>query len=135
MATTKGKRSEAPKGLTDYQQEKEFKRIKAEIEKLRRRVKKEENFDTLTDDQLREKLRRTNTGLQWPNSVAAGGSFNFFVFVDNPGPIDYDSLYVHTFIGPANVVSDVGVALQIVDARFPRLTVPTGLGLSSLVRH
>src|SRR2546423_1722022 len=134
MATKKDKSSSAPAGLTDAQQEKEFKRIKGEIEKLRGSVKKGDHFTALSDDQLREKLRRTNTpmivGEGWSGSTTAGGTIGYSVSVTNPDPISRDSMYVHVFIGPANTVSDVGAALQIVDTRFPRLTQPTVFGLT-----
>jgi len=37
---------------------------------------------------------------------------------------------VHVFVGPANLVPDVGDALSAVDARFPRLIMPRVFGLS-----
>jgi hypothetical protein len=38
-------------------------------------------------------------------------------------------VYVHVFIGPANLAADVGQAVALVDARFPRLTQPETFGL------
>ena len=134
MATKKGKSSSAPAGLTDAQQEKEFKRIKAEIEKLRGSAKKGDHFTALTDDQIREKLRRTNSpmfiGEGWSGSAPVGGTISYNVTITNPDPVSRDSMYVHVFIGPANTASDVGSALRIVDARFPRLSQPGFFGLT-----
>lgn len=143
MPTTRSKSSggnkslAAHKGLSAAEQKKHFERIKKELEQLRGTIKKGDDFVTLTDEQLGKKLKRTNTPFfvaqSW-SAAAAGGVVNYSVSITNPDPISQSSLWAHVFVGPANPVSDLGDFLQIVDARFPRLTQPTtsfGLTLAS----
>jgi hypothetical protein len=68
--------------------------------------------------------------LGWNSSTPSPGTINLSVGVFNPDPVASGLLYVHLFIGPANFAADVGQALALVDARFPRLTEPEFFGLS-----
>jgi hypothetical protein len=134
MAAKKGKSSRKPKGLTAAEQARYFAKLKEEIEKERRKVKEGDSFTAPTDDQLKQKLKRTNTPFiyfqGWTSAVAPGGTISYNVGITNPDPITQTSMFAHVFVGPANVVAAVGDALQIVDTRFPRLTEPKFFGLS-----
>jgi hypothetical protein len=62
--------------------------------------------------------------------AAPGGAFTYNVGISNPDSVNWSSLYVHVFVGPANLVPDVGDVVSAVDSRFPRLTMPRFFGLS-----
>jgi len=117
--------------LTAAEQQRQFDRIKREIEELRGKAKRGEEFVALSDDELRKKLKRTNTPFFHSFSTVnapPGGTIGYSVGVTNPDPVPRSSLFVHVFVGPGNPVSDLGDFLQVVDARFPRLTQPTASG-------
>jgi hypothetical protein len=48
----------------------------------------------------------------------------------NPDPDTWIWLFVHTFVGMANLARDPGLGVLAVDDRFPRLTMPQFAGLS-----
>ncbi len=110
--------------------------VKKFLQKIERERKKIENkgmaFVGLTEEQLRRKLGRVDSPIifyQGWNPVPAGGSTQYQVGIGNPDSFNRGHLLVHVFVGPANPVKNLGRALQCVDARFPRLTQPTGFGL------
>jgi len=109
-------------------------RLLEEIER-RRGEAREQNRNFVAPDaaQLMDKLQRPNTPtftfLGWSSSTGSPGTINLSVGVLNPDPVAFSSLYVHLFIGPANPAPNVGQALALVDARFPRLTQPEFFGL------
>lgn len=110
-------------------------RILEDVEKFRKDVeKKKMRCTSVTRAELERKLDRTNSPMivaqGWSGSAAPGGAISYTVQITNPDPFTRSSLYVHVFVGPANMVPDVGVALTAVDARFPRLTMPDFFGLS-----
>jgi hypothetical protein len=111
----------------------QLKKLKAEIEKHRARAEKEgHNFTAPTDDQLREKLGRVNSPMivsQGWSGAPAGGTVSYSVGLHNPDPTPWNSLFVHLFVGAANIPPSVGEALALVDTRFPRLTQPDLAGL------
>jgi hypothetical protein len=110
-------------------------RVLEEIE-LRRAQAREQgrNFVAPDADQLMTKLQRANTPsltfFSWTGSTGSPGTINLQVGVINPDPVAFGSLYVHLFIGPANLAPNVGQALALVDSRFPRLTLPDYIGLT-----
>jgi hypothetical protein len=110
-------------------------RVLEEIE-LRRAQAREQgrNFVAPDSDQLLTKLQRANTPsftfFSWSGSTGSPGTINVSVGVINPDPVAFSSLYVHLFTGPANVAPNVGQALALADARFPRLTLPEFIGLT-----
>jgi hypothetical protein len=109
-------------------------RVLEEIERQRAQAREQgRNFVAPDADQLMNKLQRANTPsftfLAWSSSTGSPGTINLSVGVINPDPVAFGSLYVHLFIGPANLAADVGLALALVDARFPRLTLPDFFGL------
>jgi hypothetical protein len=73
-------------------------------------------------------LSRTNSPwivFQTWNSATPGSAFNYTnytVGINNPDPDRSFWLFVHVFVGPANVAPDVGDAVCAVDPRFPSLT-------------
>jgi hypothetical protein len=105
-----------------------------EIERRRQEAERQGlNFTAPTAEQLMKKLASTESpmivGQGW-GSAPPGGTFTYNVSINNPDPIQWNSLYVHVFVGAANLVPDVGDALSAVDPRFPRLTMPRVFGLS-----
>jgi hypothetical protein len=110
-------------------------RIKQEVEKRRTEAeRKGELFTSLTDEQLQKKLRRTKSPMivwqSWTGSTSPGGSINYSLGIYNPDPTIWVWLFVHLFVGAANMVADANDALAAVDTRFPRLTGPDFAGLS-----
>jgi hypothetical protein len=92
------------------------------------------HFTAPTADQLMAKLARVNSPMivfqGWSGSTGAPGSISYTVGINNPDPVAQSSLFVHLFIGPANVALNVNNALGLVDDRFPRLTEPEFFGLT-----
>ena len=91
------------------------------------------NFAAPTAEQLKKKLANAESPIivsQVWGSAPPGGTFNLNIGIDNPDPVQWSSLFVHVFVGPANLVPDVGDAVSAVDPRFPRLTMPRVFGLS-----
>jgi hypothetical protein len=93
----------------------------------------ERHFTSLTADQLAEKLRRTNSPMivsqSWNGNTGTPGQIDYQVGVFNPDPVERIWLFVHLFVGPANVAEDLTGAVTAVDPRFPRLTEPEFSGL------
>src|SRR5437879_1398714 len=109
--------------------------IREEIEKRRREAEgKGEKFTGLTDEQLARKLHRAKSPMivwqSWTGSTAPGGSINYALGIYNPDPTAWVWLFVHLFVGAANMVADPDDALAAVDTRFARLTAPDFAGLS-----
>jgi hypothetical protein len=105
-----------------------------EIDKRRAAAESEgESFTAPTPEQLEQKLRRARSPFiyfqSW-NNASLGGAVTYNVGITNPDPTTWIWLFVHLFIGPGNIASRVGEAVQAVDSRFPRLTLPRFAGLS-----
>jgi hypothetical protein len=109
-----------------------IKKLKESIEKHRREGKYE-HFESVADEDIEKMLTRSNTPFfsswSWGNTTP-GGTFGLSVNVFNPDPVTVNSMYVHTFIGPALAVVSNDTALLAVDARFNRLTQPQFFGMS-----
>jgi hypothetical protein len=110
-------------------------RLLDDIEERRQEAERQGlNFTAPTAEQLRKKLARAESpmivGQGWSGSAAPGGVINYDVYINNPDPVYWSWLFVHVFVGPANVVPDVADAVSAVDPRFPRLTMPQVFGLS-----
>jgi hypothetical protein len=108
--------------------------ILKEIEKRRAEAKKEGlNFTAPTEEELKERLRRVDTPMiisqGWSASATAGGLISYTVGIFNPDPVARGSLYVYVMVGPANMVREIGEALNTADERFPRLALPRAFGL------
>jgi hypothetical protein len=92
------------------------------------------SFTTPTVQQLRDKLHRARSPMivsqGWSGSAPAGGQVQYQIGITNPDPTEWIWLFVHLFIGPGNMVPNVGHALAPVDDRFPRLTMPPFDGLT-----
>ena len=109
-------------------------RLVEEIEQRRREAREQDrNFAAPNAAQLLDKLQSANTPffyyLSWSFSTPTPGTANLDMGVTNPDPVVAWPLFVHVFVGPANLSADVGQALALVDARFPRLTEPKFVGL------
>ncbi|MDT4895131.1 MAG: hypothetical protein QOH25_208 [Acidobacteriota bacterium] len=119
--------------FTEAEKAKIIKTVKEEIDKHKKGVKKEDNFTSLSDEELRDKLDRVNSPMivaqSWSNTTP-GGTFTYNVTINNPDPITRSNLYAHVFVGTGNSISNTGDFLLNVDARFPRLTQPAFFGLS-----
>jgi hypothetical protein len=105
-----------------------------QVEERRRAAEgRGELFTAVTADQLERKLKRSNSPMivfqSWSGSAPVGGALTYSVGVNNPDPVDHYSLFVHLFVGPANVAPDVSEAVTAVDERFARLTEPAFAGL------
>lgn len=111
-------------------------RILKEIEKHRKDAEKKGlDFAASSEEEMREKLERSKspmiTSATYMATVARGSTLPFSVNVFNPDPTTGPGLIVYTFFGPANMVADVGQALSVADARFPKLTsTPTSIDLA-----
>jgi hypothetical protein len=90
-------------------------------------------FTAVTPEQLEHKLKRSNSPMivwqSWSTSTPVGGVLQYRVGVSNPDPVDYPSVYLHAFVGLANIAQDVDTAVLAVDTRFPQLTGPSVSGL------
>lgn len=109
-------------------------KIRKDVGKLEKDAKRKGwNVTTPTDDQLAQKLRKAKSPMivfqGWSGSTAPGGTINYQVGIHNPDPTDWIWLFVHLFVGPANMIVDRGKALATVDERFARLTLPDFDGL------
>jgi len=113
--------------------EEKVRSILDEIERDRKEAEKKGlRFTAPTKEQIYRKLTKkgspfiiNQTGV---SPVHKGQVFLYTVKIYNPDPNSRGNMFVHVFIGPANMVSDVGEALCTVDTRFPRLTMPNELG-------
>jgi hypothetical protein len=112
----------------------QIKKILNEIEEQKKAAdKKGMNFTGLDEEQLRRKMSRTRSPMivaQGWNNGSPGGAVNYTVYINNPDPAGWVWLFGHVFIGPANMVPSIGEALEAVDPRFARLTLPAFPGLS-----
>ena len=116
------------------EKEEKFKRILEEIARHRKEAQEKElNFTAPTKKQIWKKLSKKASPMiifqSW-NHTTPGGTINYNVGIKNPDPTKRIWIFNHLFIGPANMVSDVGQALCTVDTRFPRLTLPDFDGLA-----
>jgi len=114
--------------------EREVRQLLEEIEGHKQQAEKQGlNFTAPAKEQLIRKLARTNSPMivfQGWGPAAPGGTINYNIGIHNPDPSQRGSLFVHVFVGLANVVPDTGAALATVDPRFPRLTLPKFAGLN-----
>src|SRR5215204_2883313 len=109
-------------------------RLLDEIERRRQEAERQGlNFTAPTAEQLLKKLDMVESpmivGQGW-NNATPGGTINYSVSISNPDPVQWYWLFVHVFVGPANVAPSVGEAVSAVDPRFPRLTQPRFAGLT-----
>ena len=109
--------------------------IAEEIERQRKaHERKGLQFTALTPEQLERKLKRTDSPMivfqGWSGSAPVGGTVSYNVGISNPDPIDQIWLFVHLFVGAANIALDVSDAVSAVDERFARLTQPKFAGLT-----
>jgi|tagenome__1003787_1003787.scaffolds.fasta_scaffold20392833_1 hypothetical protein len=92
------------------------------------------NFTAMTEEQLVAKLGKARSPMiisqSWSGGTTSPGALSYSLGIFNPDPDQRIWLFVHVFVGPANVAPDVGDALQAVDVRFPRLTEPAFSGFS-----
>lgn len=134
MDSCNGKQS--PLALSDLEKARMVEQILKLIEEAKERSKErgEDNFQALTECEIMEKLNSVNTPFlyyqAWSSATSPGGSINYNTGVYNPDPVNRIWMYAHAFVGPANMVTDTGIALLNVDARFPRLTQPSFPGLT-----
>ena len=123
------------KPFTEEEKTRHIKKIREEVEKQKKNVKKGDNFVGATEEQLRDKLGRVNspmlTWVSW-GSAAPGGTITSSVGAYNPDPVVKNGLDCYFFVGPGNVVSDPGAFMLNADARFPKLaqTPPFGFSLN-----
>jgi hypothetical protein len=120
----------------DLERQAEFaNRLLEEIDRQRQEAERQGlNFTAPTEEQLKKKVAGAQSPMiffqSWSGSVAAPGTVNYNVGINNPDPDQWFWLFAHVFIGPANIVRDVGDAVSAVDPRFPRLTMPEVFGLT-----
>ena len=109
------------------------KRILVEIERRRKEAEEKRlNFTAVTEEQIYKKLTKKGSPIivsqSWGHAQP-GGTIVYTVGINNPDPYKQIWLFGHVFIGPGNMVTEVGDALCTVDTRFPRLTLPKFAGL------
>ena len=120
----------------DFQRQAEFvNRLLEEIDRQQQEAERQGlNFTAPTEEQLKKKLAAAQSPMivfqAWSGSVSAPGTLSYTVGINNPDPVQWIWLFGHVFIGPANIVRDVGDAVSAVDPRFPRLTLPEFAGLT-----
>lgn len=91
------------------------------------------SFTGLTEAQLLRKLRSVNSPMiVWQSwgSGTPGSTITYSVGISNPDPTEHIWLFGHLFVGAANIAPDVSESLSVVDARFPRLTLPAFPGMT-----
>jgi hypothetical protein len=118
--------------LTAAQIKEQTKKVRAAIAK-HKRENKEENFTSLSDEEVVAKLKRVKSPMivsQGWGGTTPGGTFNYSIGLLNPDPIAASSLYVHVWVGSGNADPTVGTFLLNVDPRFPRLTQPAAFGVT-----
>jgi hypothetical protein len=109
--------------------------VLAEIERQREELTgRGYHFTAPTGEQLVAKFASAKSPMivfqGWSGSTGTPGTISYTVGINNPDPVAQGSLFVHLFIGPANVAPNVNNALGLVDQRFPRLTEPEFFGLT-----
>ena len=111
----------------------------AKIQKLVVKFKSEnklENFTAITPEQIEKKFKRINSPMivsqGWSGTTTPGGTVNYSVYIYNPDPAAANYLFVHVWVGTANVDPITGSFLLNVDNRFSRLTqtAPTGFSMA-----
>ena len=128
---------QAEKGRAEFKKyrEEQVGKISKVIERHRKEAgKKRQKFTAPDEEQLKKKLGKIKSPMivsqGWGESTGSPGTINYRIGIYNPDAFTQIWLFVHLFIGPANMVPDVGAALATVDSRFPRLTLPKFFGLS-----
>ena len=112
--------------LTAAQIKEQTKKVRSAIAK-HKRENKEENFTSLSDDEVVAKLKRVKSPMivsQGWGGTTPGGTFNYSIGLLNPDPTATFSRDVHVWVGSGNADPTVGTFLLNVDPRFPRLTQP-----------
>ena len=96
----------------------------------------EENLAALSRADIERALKNESdpfiTQFAWGLSATPGGLLTGSVFVEFPAPDAVPAepnLYLHVWVGPANITPEVGGFLLNVDPRFRRLTAPKWPGL------
>jgi hypothetical protein len=121
-------------GKVPADRERQVKKVLAEIEKARKQLeKKYAHCVSLDEEQLRAKLARTNSptlGTMGWGDAPTGGTAEVAVYVFNPDPGAWTSLYGYLFVGPAATLASLGQALAVADPRFPGVLQPKHLGLT-----
>lgn len=69
-------------------------------------------------------------GQSWDTVVSPAGAINYSIDIYNPDSLDRSSIYAYVFVGPGNIVPDVGAALATADSRFSRLIMPADPGVT-----
>ena len=111
---------------------KHINRIQEVVKQQERLVKKDENFTSVTPEEIKKKLKRVKSPMivsQGWNHTQPGGIVNYNLGIYNPDPSQAIWLFAHVWVGSGNVDPTVGTFLLNVDTRFPRLTEPTFSGL------
>ncbi len=119
--------------FTAAQIKQQIKRIQEAIEKEKGRHRGQ-NFTEVKPEDIEKKLKRVKSPMiifqGWSGSAPPGGTINYNVGIWNPDPTAAIWLFAHAFVGSGNVDPVVGMFLQNVDTRFPRLTEPAFPGAS-----
>lgn len=133
----KGKRRDTREEASrlESEQDKLLGPVLKEVEKQKAVAEREDlNFSSPTPDQLRRKLGSRNSPFvdwqSWNSSASPGGTINYNVGIYNPDPTATVWLFGFVFVGPANLIPDVGDALGTIDAHFPTLVQPPFAGLN-----
>jgi hypothetical protein len=100
--------------------------ILADIEVRRKKAdKKGLKFASLTEEQLRKKLKSLKTpfisSTTWTNIGSVTSNFIFDITIYNPDPVPHFHLTAYAFFGPANTISDIGLALISADPELNRM--------------
>jgi len=107
-------------------------KIQKVIKEQKRLVKEDENFTSVTPEEIEKKLKRVKSPMivsQGWGSTTPGGTVNYNLGIYNPDPTKAIWLFAHVWVGSGNVDPIVGTFLLNVDTRFPHLTEPNFSGL------
>jgi hypothetical protein len=103
-----------------------LRKILAEIKVQRTKAdKKGLKFSSLTEEQLRKKLKSLKTPFvtsfvhTYIGSISS--NFTLIIHIYNPDPVTHFNLTAYAFFGPANTISDIGLALISADEELNRM--------------
>lgn len=103
-----------------------LRKILEDMEVRRKKAdKKGLKFASLTEEQLRKKLKSLKTPLissmTWTYTGTVSSNFIFDITIYNPDPVPHYRLTAYAFFGPASTISDIGLALISADPELNRM--------------
>lgn len=107
----------------------EVEQRKRELEMLREEARQQGlAFSGLSEEELVKKIRRESTqspyiyGQGWTSGTTPGAFASYTVYISNPDPVGYHTMFVSIFFGAANFLDDIGEGLSGRDTKWPYLS-------------